>query len=72
MSGPSEQDLKECFEAFDKDSSGFIDEKEIKDVCKALGIEAKADEVEELMKATDTNNDGKISYEEFKKAVLGE
>ena len=30
------------------------------------------EEVEELMKAADTNNDGKIDYEEFSKIIMNE
>ena len=71
MSGPSEAELKECFDAFDADNSGHIDKNEIKKVCEQLGIDASKSEIDDLVKAADADGDGKISYSEFKNAVLG-
>ena len=71
MSGPSEAEIKECFDTFDADGSGFIDKKEIVKVCEQLGVDATSTEVDELMKQADEDGDGKISIGEFKKAVMG-
>lgn len=71
MSSPNEDELRECFNAFDADGSGEIDSKEIKEVCKQLGIDATKDEINELMGAADADGNGKISFDEFKKAVMG-
>lgn len=71
MSGPSDDDVKQVFEQFDADNSGFIDKAEIQKVCEALGVEASSADIEDLIKAADDNGDGKISFDEFKKAVQG-
>ena len=71
MSGPSEADIKECFDTFDADGSGAIDKDEIKKVCQQLGVDASGSEIDELIKQADADGDGKIQYSEFKKAVLG-
>ena len=71
MSGPSEADIKECFDQFDADGSGFIDAKEIENVCKALGVPVDGDAVNQLIADADADGDKKISYKEFKNAILG-
>jgi hypothetical protein len=57
--------LKEVFDSFDLDNSGFIDLHEIKAVAKKLGSEIAEGEAQLIMKELDTNKDGKISFEEF-------
>jgi calmodulin len=71
MSAPSEHEIKECFDTFDADKSGHIDKAEIGKVCEALGVDASGAEIDELIKQADADGDGKISYKEFKKAVMG-
>ena len=71
MSAPTKDEIKECFDTFDADGSGFIDKKEIVKVCEQLGVDATGAEVEELMKQADSDGDGKISFDEFSKAVMG-
>ena len=70
MSAPTEAQLKEVFDTFDADKNGSIDATEIKAVCESLGLEANASEVEELIKQADEDGNGKIEFEEFKKAVM--
>ena len=71
MSAPTEAEIKEVFDQFDADKSGAIDSNEIQKVCEALGVEVSKAEVEALISEADSNGDGKIQYDEFKKAVLG-
>ena len=71
MAGPSEEEIKEVFDQFDADGSGAIDKTEIKKVCEALGVDASASDIDDLIKSADADGDGKIQYAEFKKAVLG-
>ncbi len=70
MSAPTEDQLREVFNTFDADGNGSIDATEIKAVCESLGLEANATEVEALIKQADEDGNGKIEFEEFKRAVL--
>lgn len=58
--------LKSAFDSWDTDSSGFLDEKEVKEVLFSYspGI-ASPDALSDAMKKMDTNGDGRISFEEF-------
>jgi len=57
--------VKNVFEHFDHDKSGFIDLKELTEVAKELGVLLPPAEAEVLYKELDDNKDGKISLEEF-------
>jgi Ca2+-binding EF-hand superfamily protein len=72
----SDKMLRDAFDAFDTDKSGTIDINELKCVVKRYYelSKEKADDKKvsdistKIMKACDTNGDGKISIEEFVKA----
>ena len=54
------------FEKFDKDGSGFVTMEEIKQVFEErTGGAVTLAQVEEMLKGSDKNSDGKINYEEF-------
>ena len=57
--------FREVFEIFDADKSGAICIKELGVVMRALGQEADDEELEDIMKEFDENNDGVISFNEF-------
>mmetsp|Transcript_5776 Transcript_5776/g.6423 ORF Transcript_5776/g.6423 Transcript_5776/m.6423 type:complete len:96 (-) Transcript_5776:356-643(-) len=62
---------KAAFDAVDTDGSGYIEHKELKQVmetvAKDIGIGSPSDDdVKEVLKELDQNNDGKISLDEFK------
>jgi calcium-dependent protein kinase len=61
-----EQHIKDAFDVFDQDQSGFISPDEIR---KILGNEAESDYIDRLVKEADTNGDGNISFAEFQAAV---
>jgi calmodulin len=68
--GDEDAELREAFNVFDKDKNGFIDRDEIKDVLKTLtGVEHSETEIDLMIKEADTNNDGKVSFQEFKKMM---
>ena len=52
----------------DVDGSGTITFEELKDACK--GMDYDDDKLEELMKQSDSDNDGTISLEEMKVQVI--
>ncbi|KAL8045958.1 hypothetical protein ABFX02_08G148100 [Erythranthe guttata] len=53
-----------AFQFFDKDSSGYITRDELKSAMKEYGMGDEAT-IEEIISEVDTDNDGKINYEEF-------
>jgi calmodulin len=66
--GVSEEKLteyKESFDLFDKDHSGDISAKELSALFKSLGYFVSDKDIKELMKSSDMNTDGIVSFEEF-------
>eukprot|EP01064_Diplonema_japonicum_P028904 TRINITY_DN4542_c0_g4_i1.p1 TRINITY_DN4542_c0_g4~~TRINITY_DN4542_c0_g4_i1.p1 ORF type:complete len:162 (+),score=50.51 TRINITY_DN4542_c0_g4_i1:51-536(+) len=62
----SDDDIKECFNLYDQDGSGELDEDEVRFALKSLGWEqVNNKDVKEFMANVDTSGDGKISFEEF-------
>ena len=66
----TEKNLHMAFAFFDKDGSGKLDVSEVKG---ALGMISKSDQqgskdefIRKLIQEIDTNNDGEVSYDEFK------
>mmetsp|Transcript_39301 Transcript_39301/g.95094 ORF Transcript_39301/g.95094 Transcript_39301/m.95094 type:complete len:760 (+) Transcript_39301:103-2382(+) len=57
--------LRAAFDKKDKDKSGFLDREEIKNALVATGIIVSQDSLDNMVKAIDTNGDGKIDFEEF-------
>merc|ERR1712100_775280 len=64
-SGDSVEETKEAFKVFDKDGSGFIEKAELKKVMEDLGEKLSEEGIDEMIKEADTDDDGKINYEEF-------
>jgi len=60
------QRLKEIFELFDKDGDGFITIPELKGTLKQAAYNITDEGIKMIMKEADINQDGKISFEEFK------
>jgi calmodulin len=50
---------------FDVDGSGTIDREELRTVAASLGEVFTDDDIDELIKAADSDGDGEISIEEF-------
>uniref|UniRef100_A0A669ER39 Centrin 1 n=2 Tax=Oreochromis TaxID=8139 RepID=A0A669ER39_ORENI len=78
------QEIREAFELFDTDGSGYIDVKELKVAMRALGFEPKKEEIkkmtgeaekdskEEILKAFrlfDDDETGKISFKNLKRVA---
>jgi hypothetical protein len=58
--------LKAAFDKFDKDKSGAIDLKELKDMIVELGGKITDEQLKEAMDQLDTNKDGTCGFDEFK------
>jgi Ca2+-binding EF-hand superfamily protein len=61
-----EERMKKAFALFDRDHSGYIDENELEYVFQSLGRYFDKKKAHSILKKFDANQDGKISYEEFK------
>jgi hypothetical protein len=66
----SDKELRDAFEKFDADGSGFIDRKELKRFMKKLGQALSKGELESILDAVDMDGDGVISFEEFKVMMM--
>jgi calmodulin len=54
---------------FDKDKSGYIEAREIREVTTTMGMPLSLEELEDFMKMADQNGDGRLDYNEFVKAM---
>ena len=61
------EELKKAFKTYDKNSDGFIDKSELKNVRFTVGEKITDDDFEKMMQKADTDGDGKINYDEFVK-----
>jgi calcium-dependent protein kinase len=66
----TEKNLKLAFEYFDKDQSGNLSPDEIRDVLGLTGNNKKVENlINDIIKEIDSDGDGLISFEEFKKMM---
>merc|ERR1712173_469687 len=62
-------ELKEAFNVFDKNGDGEITAQELADTMKALGENLTEDDVKFMMSEVDSDNNGVIDFDEFKKMM---
>ena len=66
MMSPSQRnEVKEAFELFDSDNSGYIDATELQVALKALGFAPSADSIKQMMNDLDKDHNGQIDLDEF-------
>ncbi|KAM0235106.1 hypothetical protein ACHAPO_005900 [Fusarium lateritium] len=58
-----DQELLEALMVFGRDEDGFISAGELRRTLKAIGEEVTDDELDEMIREADTDNDGRISCE---------
>jgi Ca2+-binding EF-hand superfamily protein len=66
----AEHNLKDVFDIFDADGSGFIDRKEMGSLMKKLAQSLSEDEITAIMEEVDIDGDGEVSFEEFKNLMI--
>ena len=71
-SGINDSDIAfhHMFEALDRDGSGSIDIFELRKMVQGLGLPCSKQELKQMFARMDRNNDGSISYEDFKQDLL--
>jgi hypothetical protein len=62
--------LKAAFKGADADGSGFLSLEEMKNAVTMAGVTLEQEELSMLMTMYDESNDGKVSFEEFGKAMI--
>ena len=58
-------DIKEAFNLFDSQSSGYIDCKDLKVAMRALGFEPRKEEIKKMIAEVDKESSGKINLDSF-------
>jgi calmodulin len=66
---PTEHEFLAAFKDFDKDGNGLISSHEFRIVMTRLGHNLSEEQVEEMIREADEDNDGLINYEEFSKML---
>lgn len=66
MSRHETDELRLCFERFDKNGDGQISLEELREVMKDLGENLSENELKDMMNDADTNRDAHIDFQEFK------
>ncbi|KAJ2961399.1 hypothetical protein NQZ79_g3416 [Umbelopsis isabellina] len=64
-----DQELRDCFRAFDKNGDGRISLDELELAMKELGENMTKEELYDMMKDGDADKDGMIDFEEFKRLL---
>ena len=59
------KDFQDIFDQFDKDKDGKISGKELQNAMFSMGQNPTEDEINEMMREDDLNQDGKIDFDEF-------
>ena len=57
------KELREVFQVFDREGLGFVDAKELRELLTSVGEKLSQDEVDELFRELEVDNEGKITLE---------
>jgi len=61
----SKKSFEEVFRDFDEDKNGYISQIEFRNAMRKLNLGLSSREIDKLLTKIDTNNDGKIDWQEF-------
>ena len=59
----SEDEIRKCFQVFDRDGNGHINFQELKCMMDLAGTKLSDYDIDEILKRADTNGDGQLDYE---------
>lgn len=65
-----ENEIREAFNVYDKDGSGKISKDDLLATMRALGAQLSDQAAEQMIEEADSNGDGEIAFDEFKKLLL--
>ena len=64
-----ENNLKAAFKFFDKNNDNMISKEELKETLMEDNLEVSDEEIMKLLEDIDSNADGKVDFDEFKKMM---
>ena len=65
----TEEELQEVFRIFDKNNSKFITPQNVMDIFSKIDENIKKEEIYQMFKECDLDNDGYLNYEEFTRMI---
>ncbi|GIX96070.1 centrin-1 [Caerostris darwini] len=69
LSDEQKKDIKDAFNLFDSEETGFIPTRDLKVALRALGFEPKKEEIKKMVSEIDKDSTGKIAYDDFYKLM---
>ncbi|XP_046582415.1 uncharacterized protein LOC124289793 [Haliotis rubra] len=69
QSRDSEEEIKEAFKVFDKESKGYLTSEELRHIMTTMGEKLTHEDVDDMIREADLDGDGKIDYLEFSKML---
>ncbi|XP_008583914.1 PREDICTED: calmodulin-like protein 5 [Galeopterus variegatus] len=67
--GSSEEALRAAFRVFDLDGDGHITVDELKQAMAEMGEQLQQEELDAMIRGADTDQDGRVNYEEFVRII---
>ena len=67
----TEEELIKAFKVFDRDGNGVISAKEVRQVMTGLGKNLTDQEVNDMIRESELDGNGRINYTEFVKMIMG-
>lgn len=62
QSRDSEEEIKEAFKVFDKESKGYLTSDELRHIMTTMGEKLTHEDVDDMIREADLDGDGKIDY----------
>lgn len=66
----TEEEMKIAFDTYDLDKNKFVGASEIRHVVSLIGEKATDEEIDEMVRMCDTDGDGQVTFDEFRKMII--